>query len=218
MDNLICSLKKFNRKERFYLIGTALGNSEFYLDGDFRAELKSSLPNLDCDIPNNAFVAMDYHIDWIYASLLITQNPQIQFPVENKDSIIKATQEDIDLVVCFPDEQHCGKHHLILCECKAETGWTNKQLLSKAGRLVEIFGDDGKRYEEIVLVHFVLLSPKKSNRLRVNEVPSFMKTNGDIPWMQLHIPDGLQKITRCDKSGRDSINGVYWKVEKTGEG
>jgi len=42
-----------------------------------------------------------------------------------------------------------------------------------------------------------------------------MKINGEVPWMKLDIPNYLQKVTRCDSSGKKSVHGKYWKVEKT---
>lgn len=58
MSAMIEFLDKLNRKERFFLIGKALGNKDFKLDGSFRQELSQAF---GIEIPANAFVAMDYH-------------------------------------------------------------------------------------------------------------------------------------------------------------
>ena len=89
MTSVVKYLKRFNRKERFLLVGWALGNDEFRLGEEFRVALNDELglnvPAGDC------FVAMDYHLDWLYASLLLgtkggetesDENPRI---VERRD-------------------------------------------------------------------------------------------------------------------------------------
>ncbi|MND75583.1 hypothetical protein D3C80_672090 [compost metagenome] len=70
-NELIKNLKSFNRKERFYLIGQMLGNPDFRMDDKQLNEI-SKLINVK--IPGEYFTAMDYHLDWIYASLFLTQN------------------------------------------------------------------------------------------------------------------------------------------------
>lgn len=215
MNTFISELSKFNRKERFFLVGYALGNKDFTLSNEFRISIEVCLHQLKVPIPNNAFVAMDYHIDWIFASIFLTRaekNSNI-YPLDK--SLIKATQEDIDLIIAFNDERNNNLTHLVMCECKAETGWTNKQLISKAIRLGEIFGEDGRKYQDIVIPYFLLLSPRQTRKLKTDSVPTFMKFNGNIPWMKLSVPDDLHKVTRCDSLGKDCITGDYWKVEKT---
>ncbi len=62
-------LRRFDRKERFYLIGWALGRPTFQLDDGFRKSLGSKL---GLGIPPVAFVAMDYHLNWIYAAAYLS--------------------------------------------------------------------------------------------------------------------------------------------------
>lgn len=215
MNTLIKNLSLFNRKERFFLIGYALGNKAFTLSEEFRASIKQSLIQLKEDIPSNAFVAMDYHIDWIFASIFLTANKKNSSIYPRDNRLIKATQEDIDLIIAFNDKQNIAVTHLIMCECKAETDWNKEQLNSKAIRLRDIFGDDGSKYQNIVIPYFLLLSPEQPKNLNVNSLPEFMKFNGKIPWMKLTIPADLQKVTKCDSDGKKSNTGDYWKVEKT---
>ena len=68
MAGIIENLKAFNRKERFYLVGMAVGNPEFTLSREFRKTLDKTLVGLH--VPEQAFVAVDYHLDWIYASVV----------------------------------------------------------------------------------------------------------------------------------------------------
>ena len=51
--------------------------------------------------------------------------------------------------------------HLVLVEAKVETGWTNKQLKSKAERLAQIFGE-GRPGAHLTTPHYVLASPQTS--------------------------------------------------------
>jgi len=63
MKCLIDLLKCYNAKERFYLIGQVLGNSEFSLSTEFVSILEDTL-KLHVNT-NNIFVALDYHLDWV---------------------------------------------------------------------------------------------------------------------------------------------------------
>ena len=59
MMTLLQYLESFNRKERFFLIGDALGNPAFQLSDDFRVELNTAF---GIHPLSNAFAAMDYHL------------------------------------------------------------------------------------------------------------------------------------------------------------
>ena len=215
MNKLIQHLQEFNRKERFFLICKTLGIDNFYLSNDFCKELNNVLPNLYFPIPANSFVAMDYHLDWIYASLYLTKNnPSDKLHRLNKE-FITATQEDVDLLIAFPDENNHLITHMILCECKAETGWTNKQVQSKANRFTKIFGDHAEKFSEIVIPYLVLISPVESKRLSTKNISQYLLVNNKLPWIELSIPNNLKKITRCDNTGKNSIEGEFWKVNKT---
>ena len=65
MMTLMEHLESFNRKERFFLVGNALGNPDFQLSTDFQTKLNTAF---GIQPPNSAFVAMDYHLDWLHAS------------------------------------------------------------------------------------------------------------------------------------------------------
>jgi len=196
-------LKSFNRKERFYLISQALGNKEFKLSELFRNQVGSKL---SLTIPENSFAAMDYHLDWIYASLKYWKEGKDIFP---KDNIITATQEDVDLIICFYQN---AIHNLILIEAKGETSWTNKQLKSKAERFEKIFGNDGNNWEG-VKPYFLIMSPRPSRNLTTNTLPEWMLHQGKLNWLQLEIPNNLVKVIRCDQNLRPSIDGMFWKIE-----
>jgi hypothetical protein len=85
-------------------------------------------------------------------------------------------------------------------------------MLSKANRLREIFGEEGDRWPGVV-PHFVIMSPKDPEKLKVDKIPPWMVPNRKIPWVELKIPKTLRRVVRCKEDGRESIDGRYWKVE-----
>src|SRR5437867_10824481 len=123
-------LTRFNRKERFYLIGMALGNRDFRLSDDFREQLAARLA---LPVREDSFVAMDYHLNWLYAAAHFASNgseplgsPHCENPlIEDGEGlrIVQSNQEDIDLVIASLQGGIC---HLILIEAKGVTSWSNK--------------------------------------------------------------------------------------------
>lgn len=206
--NLISLLKYFNRKERFFLIGQALGNKDFKISEEFRDLISKKI---DIDIPQDAFAAMDYHLDWIYASLYCAERGATEFITENPNKKLNSNQEDVDFILAFERD---SIYHIILIEAKAETGWTNSQFLSKAERLKFVFGDDNYLWHN-VKPYFLITSPRKPVNLKLDALPTYLKRSMDDIWFQLNVPDYLIKITRCDETGRPSIVGNKWKVEQT---
>lgn len=219
MSLLIEHLRRFNAKERFFLIGHALGNQPFTLGDTFRENLSAKI---GITVPKSAFVAMDYHLDWIYASLYLAKHGETKGPVENEmvnigskeDPIacIQGNQEDIDLLVAF---DHEGQTQLILLEAKGVTGWLNSQMKSKAKRLHAIFDDDGKRWPGIV-PQFLTVSPKNPQNLEHEKTwPDWMKPkNCASNWIELKVPTDLRQVVRCDKDGKTKADDGYWTLGK----
>jgi len=209
VDEFITYLRRFNRKERFFLVGWALGNREFRLAPAFRRGISSVLL---LDVPRDAFVAMDYHLDWIYASAFLAATGDTNTVHPNKDGLVSGSQEDMDLVVAFS----AGKTaHLIMVEAKGVTAWTNKQATSKARRLEAIFGQGGDRWSHIC-PHFIIVSPREPQGLECSRWPGWMKRGDGRPyWVKMEIPGGLVRVTRCSESGKVSREGRYWKAVGT---
>ena len=206
MMTLMEQLESFNRKERFFLIGDALGNQSFQLSSDFRVRLNAVFGIMP---PSRALVAMDYHLDWIHASLFLSLPENDEDAIYlNTRTIATGTQEDVDLLVAF--EEGCITH-LLLIEAKAETGWTNKQTLSKAKRLESIFGTDGTNYPQ-VKPHFGLMSPRRPKQLNTYLWPPWMTRDGEPFCFELKVPIGRRKVTRCDSSGRPSAEGDHFRA------
>jgi hypothetical protein len=205
-NRFIINLKSFNRKERFFLVGWALGNREFRLDPSFRRELSSEL---ELDVPGDAFVAMDYHLDWIFAGAFLSATDDPEVIHSNPRGLVSGSQEDMDLVVAFNADETA---HLIMVEAKGVTAWTNKQATSKARRLEAIFGQRGNRWPHI-RPHFVIVSPREPERLDCRLWPDWMKQGDGRPyWIEMRIPRGLLRVTRCDEAGKVTARGGYWNV------
>lgn len=177
MTAVLDYLKRLNRKERFLLLEEALGASTFSLDRRFRDRLQDCLGRRlpKTGIPQDAFVAMDYHMDWIQMALhLAGRLPSFLDDKDKKEErichakdksgeyLFRANQQDVDLLVAFDDSENT---HIIMIEAKAETYWTNNQLNGENGkidRLKAIFGENEDECYPVV-PHLVLLSPEYSN-------------------------------------------------------
>ncbi len=206
MKRLIDNLQSFNSKERFFLIGHILGNTNFTPSEVFKKQIKDVL---GLKIPDELFAAMDYHLDWLYGSLYLAFNNGSEAQIfSNSDRLIKGQQEDVDFIIAFLEDTSC---HIILIEAKGVGGWTNKQMNSKAERFEGIFGPDGKRWLG-VNPHFLVLSPRQSNRLNTSSWPTWMTINGKAAWTKLPVSAGLRKITLCSSTGIPDKNGSSWMV------
>lgn len=205
MMDLIEKLREFNRKERYYLLKMATQNS-FQIASDFRTTLDEKL---GITVPQDAFCAMDYHLDWIYGSLFLTFKNNSEQPWSNDDCCIKGTQEDVDFLITFEDAP--GHYCMIIVEAKGETNWSNSQLESKAKRLKNIYGKDGKKWPNVV-PFFVICSPKDTRGLKTEPWPDWMKPNGQPIWIEMPMQDSSKKIVRCTEGGKADSKGKYWML------
>lgn len=214
-SDLINNLKLFNAKERFFLVGHILGNRDFRPSDCFIDQLSNLL---GIDIPTNVFAAMDYHLDWLYASLVRTQlgkqinylNPPVSEDDQNGPGIVQGNQEDLDFVIAFNSD---GKCHIVILEAKGVTGWTNSQMASKVKRLKAIFGhNQGVRFLDVV-PHFVMISPKlPSDNIKTEGWPEWMLKDNKPIYMEMPIPKNLLAVSRCDGEGIKSADGKSWCV------
>ncbi|MBI2855286.1 MAG: hypothetical protein HYX93_00380 [Chloroflexi bacterium] len=205
MPTLIDTLRSFNRKESFYLVGKALGNASFQLSEPFRGELSSKI---GVPVPANAFWATDYHLDCLYAALHLWSHDSQFTMADNSQGHIEGNQRDVDLLVAFEKDSIT---HLVLLEAKGATAWTTKQMLSKSDRLRLIFGEDGKDFRGVE-PHFLLTSPRRPRYLKTKLWPQWMRGIEDPTWILLSWPENLVKATRCGPDGKQSHSGKFWKV------
>lgn len=213
-NKLIENLKSFNRKERFYLVGQMLGNPDFRMDDN---QLNNISKLIGFTIPREYFAAMDYHLDWIYASLFLTQeHDEKPFPrnfIDNKKTVdlqISGTQEDVDFLLAFIDEKHTT--HLVMIEAKGDSYFSNCQLDSKNKRFKAIFGNENKWPN--VRPHFLICSPKRPKKISIEEPVCFMFNQElELNWFPLDIGDGKNKVTRCNDNSKPDNAGDHWIVE-----
>jgi len=208
MSSFIVNLERFNRKERYFLIGMALGNPEFKLAPEFRDRLGNKY---SLTIPDTAFVAMDYHLNWIFAAAALSFDTPVHENIfNNKAGVVDGTQEDVDLLVAFEDSS--GINHIIMLEAKGFTSFNNKQFEHKMHRLKSIFGDNGQRWQA-VKPYFGLVSPRKSSKLQVDKCPSWLKVGGTLPWFEMALPSSRLILYRCDELGKPNQEGILWTVK-----
>ncbi|MCW5827867.1 MAG: hypothetical protein KIT79_00995 [Deltaproteobacteria bacterium] len=182
MNEFIENLKKFNRKERYHLICHSTQNA-FNLCPDFIYQLRSQL---DIPIPHRAFVAMDYHLDWIWGAMAVL-DPKLK---EQNRGTIKGTQEDIDLIIAY-EEGNTDKElvtRLIFVEAKSDTSWSNEQFTSKTSRLALFFPEGEKDVSNLrIIPHLVLTSPSKPTKKldKTHGAKWMWKEDGEAFWIKL---------------------------------
>ena len=222
---LLENLRKFNRKERFFLLRHAIGCKYFNLSDGFCRSLEVAFGT---NLPKTPYFAIDYHLDWLYAAAFLAtpaardaeKQGKTTFPMPKKPGLLTATQEDIDLLVAFPDASDETVTHLLLLEAKGVTGWTNKQLRSKAKRLEAIFGTNGDEWSHqgvAIKPRFAIISPKQPSELECSGYPRWMKDKKEgLVHISLPIESCLLQPMRCDSAKGRSGSYRNWKVKTTG--
>jgi len=118
---------------------------------------------------------------------------------------IAGSQEDVDLLLAWDDPVP----RLVLIEAKGYTGWSNKQLASKARRLGAVFTDDVRARVD---VHIMLAGPKPSAGLDTSSWPTWMKTETRVHFLKIPDP-GLQwGVRRSDPEETSNARGEQRKV------
>jgi len=206
MSDFLHHLREFNTKERYHLLRFAIGGEDWPLSPGFKDALKEGL---GLTVPPCAYWAIDYHLDWLYAALVISAGGDPACPSPNDARIIEANQRDIDLVVAWPQGDWT---HLLLAEAKFVSSFDNKQMASKAERLQQIF-EPGLVDRARVKPHFCLVAPKQTKYLKTEGWLDWMKRGGDAVMINMPKDKSLKKVTQCDKSGNKKSRGSHWKVE-----
>jgi hypothetical protein len=166
--DLVQRLRAFNRKERFLLVGQALGNPTFALGEGFREDLSCLLRR---EVPSSAYCAMDYHLDWLYAALMWScgKAEPGHLTTRTLDSYVKdgeaievdlkvtGNQSDVDLLIAWIDTRRRGQ--VVMIEAKGFSPWHPEQMRYKTARLKAIFGDTGDARFPDVDAHLVLTGP-----------------------------------------------------------
>lgn len=218
MADLVKLLERFNRKERFYLIGQALGNREFCLDEDFRKKLSCEL---GIEIPPHAFAAMDYHLDAVAGALWQYRNPKrrMERPFPKRSEMIQGTQRDVDLLIAFKNED-LDEYQLVFVEAKgygaggfAKWEEYSDQIQEKAQQYSRIFGPDEDKTLKVA-PRFCLASHSRPEALATDEWPDWMKKepDGKPYWIKLDLPSERLRVTRCDENGNSFSRGECFRI------
>ncbi|HHQ4573066.1 TPA: hypothetical protein ACSP3H_003979 [Aeromonas veronii] len=172
---------------------------------------------IEVKIPREYFAAMDYHLDWIYASLYLTKNNtascvERNFIEENGIAIdyqISGTQEDVDFLIAFVD--HENTTHIVMIEAKGDSYFSNGQLDSKNKRFKAIFGNENTWPN--IRPHFLICSPKEPQKINIEDPAYFIFKNSELLLLKLDMGDGKKKVTRCNKDDKACNYGKHWKIE-----
>lgn len=226
-EKMLDAIMGFNRKERYHLIRHAVTGGPMTLSDRFRQEVGDAL---GVAVPDNAYVAMDYHLDWLSAAYhfaskggtldtaMSRDKDYGNYPNNKGEPILAGSILDTDLLVAFRKNDRVA---IILVEAKADTGWRPSQIADKADRLSSMFGD-GRDSSTLVEPYFLLLGPPISAEQTItrsqvdgNRFPSwfFVKEKDDnepvIPYLTMHPDRPLYTLKRTQKK-----NGRYegWTV------
>ena len=163
-------LRTLNRKERFHLLHDALGfaGQTFILGHDYRARLSDCL---GLAVPYDAYVAMDYQLNWLERAVLGKYG--------------RRNIQDVDLLVAFADGTVT---HLVLIEAKCDSPWDQRQLDAKVDRIAPIFTDRSD-----VVPRFVLTSMECPHLIvDVSRWPAWMHNDDMSYWVPLHAPEKMR--------------------------
>jgi hypothetical protein len=211
-------LERFNRKERNILIRDALGHEQNHLrlSGHFRERVRNSV-GLAEPIPEDAWWATDYHINWLAGGLAIYMNGwPLPHSIPNS-GLIEGNQEDVDLIIAAGEQ-------VLLIEAKAYGAWGRRQIQSKLERfelLHSFYTTLEHGSTRRVRFRLLLLSPRRPQKLNLH-CPSWLRegaVDSEIPWMELRAaeaPHSILEVTRCDEDGNRAAKGGFWRCVECG--
>ena len=221
MQDFISLLERFNRKERFFLVLQAMEVRQFPLSEHFSKKLGNKV---GVEMPEDAFAATDFHLDWLAASVAAYQEGLTErqflkktFPNYRDSAIVTGSIEDIDLLVAFKTPE---SYHVILVEAKGYGKWSIGQLNSKIKRLNRIFPSDSSDGLKPIVAHFCLMSPATSRPPtgeQIKDWPEWMRNGSEPYWIGLDVPADRLKVTRTNKQGRSSSQGRMFKIMRASE-
>jgi hypothetical protein len=215
-------LRTFDRKERAWVVRNVIGNMAPPISPAFLEKLSGELelsPSLSAD----AWWGIDYHLDWLAASIHAFRfhnlpTKVIEKPQLNTEALLKHGIEDIDLIIA-------DSSRVILIEAKAFGHWDKSQLDSKVKRLRKLFQETNIVSDSTgtssIQVFFVLMSMRRRPRPYVyKEWPSWMlpKTLPSIgkspAWIRMVTShkQTVKRPLRCNEGGDADGKGTFWRI------
>lgn len=207
MPSLLDALESFNRRERHILVGWVLDRLTFPLGQEFRLALSD---NLGTRVPADAYVAMDYNLNWLCAALMWHEGmvaPDMPHLYSEQDGVELSDNSDTDLIVAFARGHQT---HVVLLEAKGYTKWTGGQLKNKVMRLNTVFGATGDRFSQVI-PYWVFVSPKPPSK---DGLADWMLDDSGRP-RHLPLPQPAHHkwlIARCDANGKRDSTGGHWRI------
>lgn len=208
MQNWARVLELLDSHERPILLRWA-SDHPLRLGDHVRREISGLLPQ-GTDVPADAFVAMDYTLDWLYAASQIylsgtpyeAKKPRLR-PTADE---LTASVEDVDLLIAWDD----GTPHTVLLEAKGFTAFTNGPMQRKVKRLADIF-DAGKA--ESFDLHFILVGPKRSLGLKTDDWPPWTGKLGRRHFLEIPDPGTRLAVQRCTETGKPTqTDWTHWQL------
>ncbi len=232
-QQVIRNLHNFNRKERDHLIKFAISETPSYpqISKELWRAIRPGGVGPQRPDPTGMFVGMDYHLNWLYAALVLSgryeesgidEQPN-EWPKSSQGQCkpggvpIQGNQEDVDLLAAFPGKRNVL--HLVLIEAKFDTGWGSKQFISKVQRLGAIKSLTDSYKDLDVRWKFMLASPSNSGPKGGAFAPSSL---GSLPgWISEgvgneqaanHVRFGPSHAYRVKRTRKE---GSTWEVLQT---
>lgn len=218
--SLVDLIESFNRKERHILWEQAtVEGGKAQLSGTF----KGKLAECGIDVPDQHIIAVDFHLDWLYAALLVhaaalsprdpSQAHAIPEASTPEKRAYRGNQEDIDLLIAF---EQAGQPWVVMVEAKGFTSWGKSQMESKVARLRAIRSDPALRPG--VEMRLILASFEKWQNLPLNWREWGIDTDEGLPaephFLQLDKPQDRLKPEECDAAGKRSKGGGHVHIIK----
>ena len=213
MTDITEILERFNRKERNLLVRDLLDCQPGVtpLSEDFCDRVGKAL---GIRIPQTAWWATDYHLNWIAGAMALWRDGENAIGVSQATNqeddplrkLVQRNQEDADLLIAFDQT-------LVLIEVKAFGYFTNKQIDSKVQRWLLLNQFCKQAVHELTL-QFMLMSRSKPTGLKP---PPTDLLPGKSEWphavLKLHSPSQKLKVTgRNPVVGSPGPDGHSWYV------
>lgn len=233
-ERFLSYIKMFNAKERFFVARYAFcEESDSVVSDRFKRNLMDRLCRCGyLDSGESAevlFVGIDYHLEWLEASLLLVNevaDEQGNIGEKALHKGVEARSEDADLIILIGRKS--GEILLILVEAKGIGSVDMNQLGSKIKRLKRLRKAIPPHSKWLVPVFFYMTpnTPRKETMEKIKSTLTgdqvgFWKEDIDAELIKLPFPEfpnakNLLRVEACDQNGsppgKDKVNHTHWRI------